>query len=105
MEEHPTKPDRLETDAYCVLTKQRVGRRLREVLGSQIKREWSKEKAMVIHIFDPQKLEKALRRFSLTDLTDLTDSQKSEAHENSFKHSRKTGDTGPQRRRSCSGKQ
>jgi len=79
--EPPTKPDRLETDVYGVLTKQKVGRRLREVLGSQIKREWSEGKAMVIHIFNPQKLEKALRRFSLTDLTDLTDSQKAEVHE------------------------
>ena len=81
-EEHPAKPDRLETDAYGVLTKQRVGRRLREALGSNIKRERWEGKPMVIHVFDPKKLEKALRRYCVTD---VTDSQRVEAYENPSK--------------------
>ncbi|RLG16688.1 hypothetical protein DRN63_03935 [Nanoarchaeota archaeon] len=38
VEELPSRQDRLETHVYEVLTKQKVGRKLREVLVSQIKR-------------------------------------------------------------------
>ena len=73
VEESPSRPDRLETDAYGVLTKQKVGRRLREALGSRVQRRWEEGRATVIHIFDLSKLEKCIKRYRLTDLTDLTD--------------------------------
>jgi len=72
-EESPSRPDRLETDAYGTLTKQRVGRRLREVLGSKVKREWENNKTRVYHVFKASKLLKAIRKYHIADLTDLTD--------------------------------
>ena len=71
VEEHPSKPDRLETEAYGVLSKQKTGRRLREVLGSRIRRERVEGRPSVIHVFDPKKLERAVRRYRVTDVTDL----------------------------------
>lgn len=73
VEEPPSRPDRLETDAYGVLTKQKIGRRLREALGSRVQRRWEEGKATVIHTFDLRRLEKCVKRYRLTDLTDLTD--------------------------------
>ena len=73
VEESPSRPDRLETDAYGVLTKQKVGRRLREALGSRVQRRWEEGRATVIHIFDLRRLEKCIKRYRLTDLIDLTD--------------------------------
>jgi len=72
-EESSSRPDRLETDAYGTLTKQKVGRRLREVLGSKVKREWENNKTRVYHVFKASKLLKAIRKYYIADLTDLTD--------------------------------
>jgi len=73
VEEHPARPDRLETDSYGVITKKRIGNRLHEALGSKTKRERTSEGVKVFHIFDPAKLLKAMRKYHVTDVTDVTD--------------------------------
>jgi len=93
-EESLSKPNRLETDVFGTLTKQKVGRRLREVLGSKVKRERDGDKVKVYHIFKAMKLLKAIRKYHVTDVTDVTDflrdMAKKEAEENAIKTEEKT---------------
>ena len=90
-EESLSKPNRLETDVFGTLTKQKVGRRLREVLGSKVKRERDGDKVKVYHIFKAMKLLKAIRKYHVTDVTDfLRDMAKKEAEENAIKTEEKT---------------
>jgi len=73
-----SKPDSLETEAYGILTKHGIGRVLRKALGSNVRRERLGGKPMVVHVFDPKRLEKAMRCYCVTDVTDF---QMMEAYE------------------------
>jgi len=71
VEEPLSRPNCLETDIYGSLTKQKIGRRLREVLGSKPRKERDGEAVKVYHVFDPLKLYKAIKKYFVTDVTDF----------------------------------
>jgi hypothetical protein len=71
--DHPNKPNQMQTELFGIITKQLVGRRLREVLGSRTRFKWE-GRAERVHVFDPKKLMKAAKKYCITDITTLTDS-------------------------------
>ena len=73
VEEHSARLDRLETDSYGLITKQLVGARLHEALGSETKRKRTSDGIKVFHVFDPTKLLKAIRKYHVTNVTDVID--------------------------------
>ena len=76
--DHPSKPYQMDTELFGTITKQKVGRRLKEVLGSRTASKRIGGEVKRVHVFEPSKLLKAARRYYLvTDVTDVADSGQS----------------------------
>jgi len=73
--DHPNKPNQMETELFGILTKQKVGRRLREVLGSKTMLKRVEGGVKRVHVFDPMKVLKIAKKIHVTDVTDVTDFQ------------------------------
>jgi len=73
VEESPARPDRLETEPYGLITKQLVGSRLHEALGSETIRRRTGDGVKVFHAFEPARLLRAMRKYHVTDVTDVTE--------------------------------
>mgnify|MGYP000533553345 CR=1 FL=1 len=73
--DHPNKPNQMETELFGMLTKQKVGRRLREVLGSKTMLKRVEGGVKRVHVLDPMKVLKIAKKIHVTDVTDVTDFQ------------------------------
>ena len=71
--DHPSKPNQMETELFGIITKQKVGRRLREVLGSKSILKRMEEGIKRTHIFEAKRVLKAAKKYCVTDVTDVTD--------------------------------
>jgi len=71
--DHPSKPNQMETELFGIITKQKVGRRLREVLGSKTVSKRVEGGVKRAHVFEPRKILKAAKKYRVTDVTNVTD--------------------------------
>jgi len=71
--DHPSKPNQMETEPFGIITKQKVGRRLREVLGSKTISKRVEESVKRVHVFEARKVLKAAKKYHVTDVTNVTD--------------------------------
>jgi len=65
--DNPSKPWVLETDEFGTISKQKVGRRLREILNSRIEVKKVEGRSKRFHVFDEWRLQKAARKYGLDE--------------------------------------